>query len=160
MSLKLTTDAFPPNGAIPGKHSKKGGNVSPALAWTGVPQSARSLALILDDPDAPSGVFVHWLVYGMPPANGRLEEGRPASETLSDGMRQGRNGFGEIGYGGPQPPSGVHRYIFHLFALDTTLDLPPGASRPELDRALKGHVVEEAQLMGTFEHRKPGSQAA
>jgi hypothetical protein len=160
MSLKLASSAFQPQGAIPPRHSKDGGNVSPTLSWSGVPKEARSLALIVDDPDAPSGVFVHWLLYGIPISTNGLAEGQPATEIPSDGMRQGRNGFGELGYGGPQPPNGTHRYIFHLFALDSELDLPPGASRHQLDQALKGHVIGEAQLVGTYEHRKEGSHAA
>jgi Raf kinase inhibitor-like YbhB/YbcL family protein len=110
------------------------------------------LALIVDDPDAPSGVFVHWLVCRIPAALGKLDEGQPAGPTLRDGIRQGRNGFGEVGYGGPQPPSGTHRYFFHLYALDSELDLPSGFNRDQLDRAIKGHVLEEAQLMGRYQH--------
>ncbi len=160
MSLRLTSGAFENGGVIPERYSKNGGNVSPSLSWSGVPQGSKSMALIVDDPDAPSGVFVHWVLYGIPPAITGLDEDQPSSETLHSGIRQGRNGFGELGYGGPQPPSGTHRYIFHLFALDNTLDLPPGASRHQLDQALKGHVVEEAQLLGKYEHKQSGSRGA
>ena len=160
MSLQLTSSAFRHEGTIPDKYSKEGGNISPPLSWSGVPEKAKSLALIVDDPDAPSGLFVHWLVYAIPPHLAKLGEDLPATATLADGLRQGRNGFGDIGYGGPRPPSGTHRYFFHLFALDTELDLAPGARREELDRAIQGHVLEEAQLMGRYEHRKPGSRAA
>jgi len=160
MSLKMTSRAFQHESVIPDKHSKDGGNISPPLAWTNVPDATRSLALIMDDPDAPSGVFVHWLVYGIPPAGTELDEHLPATAKLPNGVRQGRNGFGELGYGGPQPPSGTHRYFFHLYALDTDLALQAGASREELDQALQGHILEETQLMGRYQRRRPGSRAA
>ena len=153
MSLKLTSRAFQNEGAIPDKYSKQGGNVSPPLAWTGVPDETRSLALIVDDPDAPSGTFVHWLAYGISPKTSSLDEHLPASPELSNGARQGRNGFGDIGYGGPQPPSGTHRYFFHLYALDTDSDMPGGLTRQELDGAIEGHIIEEAQLMGKYQYR-------
>jgi len=153
MSMKLGTTAFPSEGPIPARHSKKGGNISPPLFWSGLPAGTRSLALIVDDPDAPSGVFVHWLMYGIPPTSTGLEEHLPPSRALPDGSRQGRNGFHELGYGGPQPPRGTHRYFFHLYALDSMPDIAPGATRPELDRAMQGHILEETQLFGTFEHR-------
>jgi Raf kinase inhibitor-like YbhB/YbcL family protein len=159
MSLRLTSGAFNHGGRIPDKHSKQGGNVSPPLAWSGLPAATQSLALIVDDPDAPSGLFVHWVAYAIPPAVSELEQGLPNTPLLEDGMRQGRNGFGEIGWGGPQPPSGIHRYFFHLYALDRVLDLHPGASREELDRAIQDHILGESQLMGKFEHRE-GSRAA
>lgn len=158
--MKLKSDAFQNEGTIPDKYSKEGGNVSPSLSWSDAPEAAKSLALIVDDPDAPSGLFVHWVAYGIPPTATRLEEGQSSSPTLHDGIRQGRNGFGDLGYGGPQPPSGTHRYVFHLYALDTQLDLPAGASREQLDRAIRGHVLEEAQLMGRYQHHKAGSRAA
>jgi len=154
MSLKLTTTAFPSEGPIPVKYSKKGGNVSPPLAWSGVPEGTRSLALIVDDPDAPVGLFVHWVVYRIPPTSTGLKEHLPEAGTLPDGSRQGRNGFGEIGYGGPQPPSGKHRYFFHLYALDTVPDLGPGAGRQQLDRQMQGHIIDQSDIMGTFEARK------
>jgi len=160
MSIKLTSPAFENQQAIPERYSKGGGNISPPLAWTNVPETAKNLALIVDDPDAPKGVFVHWLVYGIRPSAKSLDEDLPASETLIGGARQGRNGFGDLGYGGPQPPSGTHHYIFHLYALDTELDLPPGADRQKLDQAMRGHILEEAQLTGTYQHRAPGSRAA
>lgn len=144
MSLKLSSRAFSHQGAIPERHSKQGGNLSPALAWTDVPKDARSLALIVDDPDAPSGTFVHWLVYGI----------RPGVRDLTEGVKpeghQGVNGFGDIGYGGPQPPSGTHRYVFHLYALDTDSDLPDGLTREELDGVIQGHIIEQAVLTGVF----------
>ncbi len=119
---------------------------------SGVPDGTKSLALIMDDPDAPSGLFVHWLLYRIPAKTTNLEENMAAIAELPNGARQGRNGFGDLGYGGPQPPSGTHRYFFHLYALDVHLNLAPGISRAELDRALDGHVIEEAQMMGRYQH--------
>lgn len=158
--MTLTSRAFKNEGTIQEKYSKDGGNISPPLAWTEIPGGTKSLALIVDDPDAPSGLFVHWLLYDIPPAVTELPENMPAGGRLPNGMRQGTNGFGDVGYGGPQPPSGTHRYIFHLYALDTSPDLPPGAGRQELDRAIQSHILEEVRLMGKFQHRKPGTQAA
>ena len=158
MSLKLTSGAFNYGGKIPEKFSKQGGNVSPPLEWDGGLPSVTSLALIMDDPDAPSGTFVHWLLYAIPPGIQSLKEG--LQQTPEQGrMRQGRNSFGEIGYGGPQPPSGTHRYFFHLYALDRELEMPAGATRAELERAMQGHIIEQAALMGRYEHRE-GSWAA
>lgn len=153
MSLRLTSRAFQNGGTIPDKFSKQGGNISPPLLWTGVPEGTTSLALIVDDPDAPSGAFVHWLVYGIPPGTTELTEHQQPVKMIGNGARQGVNGFGGPGWGGPQPPSGTHRYIFHLYALDTDTDMPAGLSRQELDGAIQGHVIEEAQLMGRYQHR-------
>jgi len=160
MSLKLTSRAFKHEGVIPDKYTKDGGNISPPLAWTGIPDSTKSLALIMDDSDAPSGVFAHWLVYRIPAASTELSEDLPATAKLPNGLLQGRNDFQELGYGGPQPPEGTHRYIFHLYALDIDPDLEAGIGREELDQTLQGHILEEAQLMGRYKHRKPGSRAA
>jgi Raf kinase inhibitor-like YbhB/YbcL family protein len=153
MSLKLTSGAFNNAGRIPDKYAKKSGNVSPPLEWGGMRTPAQSFVLIVDDPDAPSGTFLHWLLYAIPGSVNQLKEGIPNTPQLPDGMRQGHNDFGEIGYGGPQPPSGTHRYFFRLFALDTELNLPPGAHRNEVERAMRGHILEQAELMGRFEHR-------
>jgi len=152
MSLKLTSRAFINGGTIPDVFSKQGGNHSPALAWTGIPAETRSLALIVDDPDAPAGLFTHWLMYGIDPGLTELKEHLPPSGILPNGARQGVNGFREHGYGGPKPPSGTHRYIFHLYALDTDSDMPAGLTRQELDGAIAGHIIEEATLMGRYRH--------
>jgi Raf kinase inhibitor-like YbhB/YbcL family protein len=150
MSLKLTSPAFANEAPIPEVHSRNGANVSPPLEWTGVPGETRSFALIVDDPDAPRGLFTHWIVYGIGPRTTRLAEQQPAKPELPNGARQGLNGFGETGYGGPQPPSGTHRYFFHLYALDTDTDMPGGLTRQEIDGAIEGHVIEEATLMGRY----------
>ena len=126
MSLKLTSRAFSNEGVIPNIYSKQGGNVSPPLEWSGVPEDTVSLALIVDDPDAPSGLFVHWLLYGIPPSTTSLDENMIPNTKAGDHIRHGENGYGELGYGGPKPPSGTHRYVFHLYALDTNSDLPSG----------------------------------
>lgn len=159
MSLKLTSRAFHNEGAIPARYSRQGGNVSPSLSWTDVPQDTVSLALIVDDPDAPSGLFVHWVLYNISPDISELPEHQPSTAEISNGARQGINGFRERGYGGPQPPSGTHRYVFHLYALDTDTDMPAGLTRQELDGAIEGHVIEEAQLVGRYQHHT-GTRAA
>ena len=150
MSMKLKSEVIDDGAVIPDRYSRRGGNVSPPLAWTGLPSGTKSLALVVDDPDAPSGTFVHWLLYGIPAHRNELAEGMGSRAEVIDGLRQGRNGFGEIGYGGPQPPSGTHRYFFHLYALDSDVAPSPGVDRNELEAALRGHVLDEAQLMGRF----------
>jgi Raf kinase inhibitor-like YbhB/YbcL family protein len=143
--MKLTSPAFEHGQMLPDHCAKEEGNVSPPLHFSDVPARAHSVALIMDDPDAPSGLFTHWLVWNLDRNVGVLTEGH-----LPGSAREGRNGFGDVGYGGPRPPSGTHRYFFHACALDCRLDLPPGASRSELDAALKNHVIETAELMGRY----------
>ncbi len=160
MAFKLISFAFNDGDFIPERHSHKGGNLSPPLAWENPPEETVSFALIVDDPDAPSGLFVHWLVYGISDGTQELSEGQRKEPGIGP-MKQGRNSFGELGYGGPEPPSGVHRYFFHLYALDSDLDdLKPGALREELDRAMDGHILKEAVLMGRYQHRESGTRAA
>lgn len=143
--MKVTSSAFQEGGTIPEKFSKNGQNVSPELRIEGIPAEAKSLALIVDDPDAPVGLFTHWLAWNIDPRTTDIAEG-----SVPDGAVQGKNDFGESGYGGPQPPSGTHRYYFKVLALDNTLDLKPGAKRKEVDAAIKGHVVGQGQLMGRY----------
>jgi len=151
MSFALETKAFPQGGEIPRKYTCSGEDVSPALSWSGAPQGARSLALIVDDPDAPSGAFTHWIVYDLPAGARQLPENVPYTSDPSGGGHQGRNDFRRVGYGGPCPPPGKpHRYFFKLYALDSTLNLPAGASRQEVERAMHGHVLAQAELMGKF----------
>ncbi len=151
MPVTLKAAAFDNGAEIPRRYTCAGADISPALNWNGVPPSARSLALITDDPDAPRGTWTHWLMWDIPAHLTTLAEGVCQDETLANGARQGKNDFGRIGYGGPCPPPGKpHRYFFKLYALDTTLDLKPGAARKELERAMKGHILTEAQWMGTF----------
>jgi Raf kinase inhibitor-like YbhB/YbcL family protein len=145
IKMKIVSPAFTEGGTIPEKFSKNGENVSPHLRITGAPAEAKSLALIVDDPDAPVGLFTHWLVWNIDPKTAEVAEGSAPS-----GAMEGRNDFGEVGYGGPQPPSGTHRYYFRVYALDRTLDLKPGAKRREVDSAIKGHVIGQGELMGRY----------
>jgi Raf kinase inhibitor-like YbhB/YbcL family protein len=146
MGLSLTSSAFQHGAEIPARHTCDGEDLSPALVWSGVPDGTRSLALLVEDPDAPSGTFTHWLVWGIDPAAEALGEGEAAPV-------EGSNGFGTAGYRGPCPPPGhgPHRYFFRLYALDVEVDLPAGASRAELEGALEGHVLAGAELIGRYE---------
>jgi Raf kinase inhibitor-like YbhB/YbcL family protein len=151
MSLQLTTSAFPSQGTIPKKFTCDGPDVSPPLGWSGAPPGTQSFALIVDDPDAPVGTWVHWVVYDLPANTKELPEGAPKQEQLSNGARQGRNDFRKIGYGGPCPPPGKpHRYFFKLYALDKKLDLKAGASKAEAESAMKGHILAQAELIGRY----------
>jgi len=150
MSFAINSTAFAEGGMVPKKYTCDGADVSPELTWTGAPAGTQSLALIADDPDAPVGTWTHWISWNIPPGHA-LPEGVAKSETLGDGTRQGKNDFGRVGYGGPCPPSGKpHRYFFKLFALDTRLDVKPGAGRRELESAMKGHVLAQTQVMGRY----------
>jgi Raf kinase inhibitor-like YbhB/YbcL family protein len=142
--FEISSDAFEDGASIPSRHTCDGANVSPPLSFAGAPQGTRSLALVVDDPDAPVGTFTHWLAWGIDASAEGLEEGEAAP-------REGRNGFGTTGYAGPCPPRGRHRYFFRLHALDSELDLRPGADRDHLDRALDGHLLETAELVGSYE---------
>ncbi len=151
MSLELKTTAFADGGEIPKRYTCSGADLSPALNWNGVSAAARSLALIADDPDAPRGTWTHWLIWNIPAHLTELPEGALKQEELENGALQGRNDFNCIGYGGPCPPPGkAHRYFFKLYALDTVLDLKAGASKQDLERAMKRHVLSQAQWMGTY----------
>ena len=142
----LQSGAFEHGGPIPGRHSCEGEDLSPPLYWSGAPDGTRSLALVVDDPDAPAGTFTHWLGWGLDPGAEGLGEGEAAPV-------EGRNDFGTSGYRGPCPPPGhgPHRYFFRLYALDSDPNLRPGADKRELERALEGHTVAEAELIGTYE---------
>lgn len=151
MSLKLTSAAFQPGGTIPKKFTCDGPDVSPALAWSGAPAGTKSFALIMDDPDAPVGTWVHWVLYDLPAGMHELAENVAKQEELPDGARQGRNDFRRIGYGGPCPPPGpAHRYFFKLYALDAKLGLKPGATKADVEKAMKGHVLAQGELMGRY----------
>jgi Raf kinase inhibitor-like YbhB/YbcL family protein len=146
----LHTNSFPNGGEIPRKYTCEGEDVSPQLSWSDPPARAQSLALIVEDPDAPSGTFTHWVLYGLPSDTRELAEGASKGQ-LPGGARQGRNDFGKLGYSGPCPPPGKpHRYFFKLYALDNKLDLQPGASRQQFEQATRGHVVAQAEIMGKF----------
>ncbi len=151
VSLKVTSGAFAEGASIPAQHTCDGRNVSPPISWEGVPASAKTIALIADDPDAPRGTWVHWVLFNLPATEKGLPEAVPATESLSSGAKQGKNDFGDAGYGGPCPPSGTHRYYFKLYALDAALDLASGAKKDQQLKAMEGHVVAEGQLMGRYQ---------
>ncbi len=142
--MKISSTAFTDGGSIPAKYTCDGANTSPPLAIEGIPPAAKSLALIMDDPDAPSGTFDHWIVWNMDSKTTAFAEGQEPKGVA------GRNGFGKSGYGGPCPPSGEHRYYFKLYALDTTLNLQSAAKKAELQNAMKGHTLADAQMMGRY----------
>jgi Raf kinase inhibitor-like YbhB/YbcL family protein len=153
MDIKITSSAFQDGGLIPAKYTCDGADVSPPLQWDNVPQSAKSIALICDDPDAPMGTFVHWVLFNLPAETRQLAEKVAADKTLPSGARQGTSGFGRVGYGGPCPPSGTHRYFFKIYALDTTLDLPAGARKSDLLKVMQGHILAQGQLVGKYKRR-------
>lgn len=143
--MKISSSAFTDGGTIPDKFARKGGDKSPALMIEDVPEAAKSLVLIMDDPDAPKGLFTHWILFNVSPRTKEIhEDSAPVMAT------QGKNDYGDIGYGGPQPPSGEHRYFFKLYALDSVLPLSRGSKRQEIDKAIEGHIMDEAQTMGRF----------
>jgi Raf kinase inhibitor-like YbhB/YbcL family protein len=153
--LQLSSSDFSHGGKIPVTHTCDGEDRSPVLAWTGVPVETRSFALIADDPDAPRGTWVHWLLYNLPAEACELEAGVPPHPELPSGARQGINDSGDVGYGGPCPPPGKpHRYFFRLHALDTVPNLPPGVNRADLEQAIAGHVLAAGTLMGTYERQR------
>ena len=153
MGFELTSSAFPYGEAIPSRYTCDGEDVSPPLGWSLPPSGTKALVLISDDPDAPRGTWVHWLVYNLPPTIRQLEEAFPADAELPDGTKQGTTDFGRTGYGGPCPPSGIHRYFFKLYALDRTLPLVPGATAREVEETMQGHILAQAQLMGTYRRK-------
>ena len=146
--MKITSSAFQEGANIPSKFTCDGADTSPPLQIADIPSQAKSLALIVDDPDAPSGLFTHWTVWNIPPQSNVVGEG-----SAPKGV-QGTNDFGKSGYGGPCPPSGTHRYYFRIFALDRELELPFGAKRGRVDGALKGHVIAQGELMGRYSGKK------
>jgi Raf kinase inhibitor-like YbhB/YbcL family protein len=151
MILKLTIAGFDDGGEIPVTFTCDGQDKSPPLEWSDAPAGTQSFALIVDDPDAPRATWVHWLIYQVPSTQHRLDEGVPAVRELPTGARQGQNDFRKIGYGGPCPPRGpVHRYYFRLYALDAKLDLRAGVKRGELERAMTGHILAQAEVMGRY----------
>ena len=152
-NISISSEAFQEGGKIPVEYTCDGKDVSPALSWSGVPAGAKSIVLIADDPDAPGGRFVHWVLYNIPPDTQELPKGIPGNRTLKDGSIHGSTDFGKskIGYGGPCPPPGKpHRYYFKIYSLDTKPDLAPGASAVEVDKAMSGHITAKGELMGKY----------
>ena len=150
MEMKVFSTAFKEGEPIPKKYACDDANISPPLSWTGTPAGAKSLALIVDDPDAPRGVWVHWVLFNLPPDLRTLSENIPRRSTLSNGARQGMNDSHELGYDGPCPPGGTHRYYFKVYALDIMLTLESGATKAQLLKAMEGHILLEGQLMGRY----------
>ena len=148
--MKLSSSAFSDGAMIPVQYTCSGDDFSPPLAWSDIPAGAQSLALIADDPDAPVGTWVHWVAFNLPVTGRGLPEGIKDEKQLPGGGVQGANSWRRIGYGGPCPPSGTHRYFFKLYALDTTLSLGNKAAAKDLQAAMKGHILAETQLMGRF----------
>jgi|WetSurMetagenome_2_1015567.scaffolds.fasta_scaffold00234_14 Raf kinase inhibitor-like YbhB/YbcL family protein len=149
-ALTVSSPAFGSMQAIPPRHTCDGENVSPPLRWSGVPKNAKSIVLICDDPDAPVGTWVHWVCYDIPASVDSLAQAVPTADVLPGGGRQGVNDFHAPGYGGPCPPSGTHRYFFNIYALDAMLGLPSGKIRRDVERAMKGHVLDSGELAGTY----------
>ena len=152
MKMAISSPSFASGSAIPKKHTCEGADTSPELSWTPAPSTTKSFALIADDPDAPAGVWTHWVLFDLPGNTTNLPEGLSKVDEVPTGGRQGRNDFRKIGYGGPCPPPGKpHRYFFRLYALDKMLNLKPGISKQDLEQAMQGHVLEQAELMGTYQ---------
>ncbi|MEN6375976.1 MAG: YbhB/YbcL family Raf kinase inhibitor-like protein [Smithella sp.] len=149
-AMKITSSVFTESSNIPSKYTCDGQDISPPLEWKDAPEGTNSFALISDDPDAPAGTWVHWVAFNIPPTVTKLEENIKHDKEFKNGMRQGNNDWPRIGYGGPCPPSGTHRYYFKLYALDAMLDIKPGATKEQLLKAMKGHVLAEARLMGKY----------
>ena len=154
MNLQITSPAFSEGQPIPAKYSCEGNDASPPLKWTNAPANTKSFALIADDPDAPVGTWVHWVLYDLPPNATELPEDVAKTQFTSSGAKQGLNSWPRLGYGGPCPPPGKpHRYFFKLYALDTMLDLKPGATKKDVEAAMKGHILAEGQLMGRYQRK-------
>ena len=150
MTIKVTSSAFEDQGMIPAKYTCQGQNISPPLQFEMGIEGTRSIALICDDPDAPIGTFVHWVMFNLPADTKTLAENIPAADTLKNGARQGKNDFGKTGYGGPCPPSGTHRYFFKVYALDKTIDTSVVTNKKQLLEAMQGHILGQGQLMGKY----------
>ncbi|MBD2002934.1 MULTISPECIES: YbhB/YbcL family Raf kinase inhibitor-like protein [Cyanophyceae] len=152
--MKLKSTAFSADGLIPSKYTCDGADISPPLSWTTPPTGTESLALIVDDPDAPAGIFVHWVLYDLPAEILQLPEAVSTEANVKYGGSQGKNDFGNLGYGGPCPPSGTHRYFFRLYALNRVLDLASGVTKSQLEAAMDGHILAAAELMGRYSRNR------
>ncbi len=152
--MEIRSKAFRHEGTIPQEYTCDGSNYSPPIEWRQVPEKAQSMVVIARDPDSPRGNFTHWIIYDVPPRMGGLQENLPMGGSLFNGARQGQNDFGKIGYGGPCPRHGTHRYFFEVFALDQPVGLPGGATEEEVRQAMAGHVIAQGELMGRY--RKQG----
>ncbi|RMF84930.1 MAG: YbhB/YbcL family Raf kinase inhibitor-like protein [Nitrospinota bacterium] len=153
-TLALTSPAFKPGSPIPVRYTCDGEDLSPPLQWSNVPSGTKSFALVVDDPDAPMGTWDHWILYDIPATTTRLPAGIAATRRVPEVGTHGRNSWRRLGYGGPCPPGGTHRYFFKLYALDTVLQLKPGATKKKLLRAMQGHILAQGELMGTYQRRR------
>jgi len=153
MEIKITSSAFEDGGLIPAKYTCDGSDVSVPLQWDAVPEGTKSIALICDDPDAPMGTWVHWVIFGLPAETRELAENLPSDATLANGAKQGITDFGRTGYGGPCPPSGTHRYFFRIYALDTAVDLTSNAKKHDLLEAMEGHILGQGRLIGKYKRQ-------
>jgi len=156
LSLELTSEMFNNNQPMPSAYTCEGDNISPPLQWSHPPHDTQSLVLICDDPDAPDPAnpkmtWVHWVMYDIPVSSNSLSENISADETLDNGAHQGKTDFHKIGYGGPCPPIGSHRYFFKLYALDINLNLPAGKTKQEIETAMEGHILDQGELIGTYQ---------
>src|SRR5574337_279857 len=151
--MELKSQSFQAGEMIPAKYTCDGQDISPPLHWSDPPAGTSGFALISDDPDAPVGTWVHWVMWNIPAGSRVLDENLPKTASLPNGTKQGTTDFRRIGYGGPCPPSGTHRYFFKLYALDTTLDLPANTTKKDLEKAMQGHILGQAELMGTYRRR-------
>ena len=152
--ITLTSTAFEDGGKIPNLYTCEGDDISPPLQWSGAPVTARSYAMVCEDPDAPRGTWIHWVLYNISGDAVELTKAVPTLPELPSGARHGRNTAGDMAYAGPcPPPGGPHRYYFRLYALDITLNLPPGATKAELEQAMNQHILAQGTLMGTYQHR-------
>ncbi len=150
VTITVTSPAFEEGGMIPPEYTCDGADISPPLTFGNIPEDAQSLALIVDDPDAPTGTWVHWVLYNVPAITPGLPPDVPPDETLAFGARQGMTNFGSTGYGGPCPPDGTHRYFFKVYALDSELGFPDPPTKANLEEAMAGHILAEGQLMGKY----------
>ncbi len=149
--MKISSTAFQIDSTIPQQFTCQGEDISPALAWSGAPEGTECYALLLEDPDAPSGTYIHWVIYNIPATERGLSEDFPKRDKLPNGTRQGVNDFKQMGYGGPCPPPGkAHRYYFKLYALDAQINIPGEATRDQLLNAMHGHILAESETMGTY----------
>lgn len=153
MAFQLTSRAFKEGEMIPAHYTVDGEDVSPPLEWKDPPPGTKSFALTCDDPDAPGGTFTHWVIFNIPPNLFHFPEAYPVLKTQPNGTKQGTNDFGNIGYGGPAPPSGAHRYYFKIYAVSTVLEMAEGSKKAALERALQRRILGEAQLMGKYQRK-------
>lgn len=155
MKIIVASRGFKDGGMIPDRYSGKGDDVSPPITWSMLPKKTKSVALICDDPDAPAKPWVHWVIFNIPPGDGGLAENTAKREKIFNGALQGINGSKQLGYEGPFPPSGIHRYYFRVYALDTMLNLKPGVTKEDLEAAMQGHILGTGELMGKYEAKHP-----